>query len=65
MGPGGNYLWITNPTRSTKVTTVSINEQGPQFQNVSDVWENNAVAINGRSLNVTLAPRDGAVILLH
>jgi beta-galactosidase len=65
MGPGGNYLWITNPTRSTKAATVSIDEQGPQFQNVSDVWENNAVAVNGRSLTATLAPRDGVVILLH
>jgi beta-galactosidase len=65
MGPGGNYLWITNPTRSTKAATISIDEHGPQFQTVSDVWENNAVAINGRNLNVTLAPRDGAVILLH
>jgi beta-galactosidase len=64
-GPGGNYLWITNPTRSTKAATVSIDEHAPQFQNVSDLWENSAVAVNGRSLTVTLAPRDGAVILLH
>jgi beta-galactosidase len=65
MGPGGNYLWITNPTRSSKSATVSIDEQGLQFQNASDVWENGAVSINGRSLTVTLPPRDGAVIHLR
>jgi beta-galactosidase len=63
-GPGGTYLWITNPTRSTKTATVSINEHEPSFHTADDVWENNSVSLNGRQIRVTLPPRDGAVIAL-
>ncbi|HMF78122.1 MAG TPA: beta-galactosidase [Bryobacteraceae bacterium] len=64
-GPGGSYLWITNPTRSTKSATVSIDEHGPQFHTATDVWGNSAVAVSDRRITVTLAPRDGAVIALR
>src|SRR6185437_5799984 len=64
-GPGGNYLWITNPTRSEATTTVSIGATGPQFQSATDLWENHRVAINGRSITITLPGRDGAVIALR
>lgn len=64
-GAGGNYLWITNPTRSNMTTTVTIGEQGPQFQNASDVWADHKVSVNGRRLTVTLPARDGAVIALR
>jgi beta-galactosidase len=64
-GPGGNYLWITNPTRSEATTTVSIGAAGPQFQRATDLWANRQVTINGRRITITLPGRDGAVIALQ
>jgi beta-galactosidase len=64
-GPGGTYLWITNPTRADAITTVSIGDSGPQFQNATDLWANHRLSVNGQRITVTLPPRDGAVIALR
>ena len=64
-GQGGNYLWITNPTRKAATTTVSFEQDEPRFQNVSDIWANQEVSVSGRRITVTLPARDGAVIVLR
>ncbi len=64
-GPGGNYLWLTNPARSTAAITVTIGEEGPKFQSATDVWANRELSVNGQRITVTLPPRDGAVIALR
>jgi len=64
-GPGGNYLWITNPTRSAATTTVSIGESGLEFQNATDIWANRQLSVSGKTITITLPPRDGAVIALR
>jgi beta-galactosidase len=64
-GPGGNYLWITNPTRSPKTTTVWVNGDSPKFHSAADIWEERAVSVNNRQIKVTVEPRDGAVIVLR
>jgi beta-galactosidase len=64
-GPGGNYLWLTNPARSTAAITVTIGEEGPKFQSAIDVWANRELSVNGQRITVMLPPRDGAVIALR
>lgn len=64
-GPGGNYLWLTNPARSAEATTVTIGEGGPKFQSATDLWANRELSVNGQRITVTLPPRDGAVIALR
>jgi beta-galactosidase len=64
-GPGGTYLWITNPTRAGATTTVSIGDSGPQFQNATDLWANRQLSVSGQRITITLPPRDGAVIVLR
>jgi beta-galactosidase len=64
-GPDGNYLWLTNPARSTAAITVTIGEDGPKFQSATDVWANRELSVNGQRITVTLPPRDGAVIALR
>ncbi|HMJ61901.1 MAG TPA: beta-galactosidase, partial [Bryobacteraceae bacterium] len=64
-GPGGNYLWLTNPARSAATITVSIGERGPQFQSATDVWANRELSLSGQRITVTLPARDGAVIALR
>lgn len=63
-GPGGNYIWLTNPTRSTATTTVTV-VRGPQFRTAKDVWGNQDVNVKGLQITVTLLPRNGAVIDLR
>jgi beta-galactosidase len=64
-GPGGDYLWLTNPARSTAAITVTIGEDGPKFQSATDVWANRELSVHGQRITVTLPPRDGAVIALR
>ena len=61
-GEGGNYLWVTNPTRSAANTTVTVD--GLTFQKAQDVWGGREIAVQARKLTVTLPARDGAVIAL-
>jgi beta-galactosidase len=64
-GPGGNYLWLTNPTRTAQTTTVTISDDGPKFQKVSDVWGKEEPSLDGRALKITVGARDGAVVALR
>jgi len=64
-GAGGNYLWLTNPTRTTQTTTISISEGGPKFQSASEVWGKEQPSVDGRRLKITVGPRDGAVLVLR
>ena len=61
-GEGGNYLWVTNPTRSAANTTVTVD--GLTFQKAQDVWGGREIGVQARKLTVTLPARDGAVIAL-
>lgn len=64
-GSGGNYLWITNPTRAAAKVTVTVSGGGPRFRGVEDVWDRKAVQPAGSTLSVTIPARDGAVIALR
>ena len=64
-GPGGNYLWLTNPTRTTQTTTVTISKDGPAFQSASEVWGKEQPLVDGRRLKITVGPRNGAVVALR
>ena len=64
-GPGGAYVWLTNATRSPATAAVSLSSRGPRFQTVADIWSNREVSLSGKSITISLPPRDGAVIALH
>jgi beta-galactosidase len=64
-GPGGDILWITNPTRKPGSIEVSLNAVHPAVQNASDLWAGRAVMASGSRISVSLPPRDGAVIRLN
>ena len=64
-GAGGNYLWLTNPTRTTQTTTVTIGEGEPKFQSASDVWGQEQPRVDGRRIKITIGPRDAAVVALR
>ena len=64
-GPGGNFLWVTNPTRAPATAIVSIGPGGPAFHEAKDVWGSFPLTVQGSNITVTIPPRDAAVIALH
>jgi len=62
-GPGGNYVWLTNPTRTAQTTTISIEDSRTEFHTARDVWGDREIPVNGRQVTVALEPRDDAVML--
>jgi len=64
-GPGGNYLWVTNPARTAATVAISVGAGGPKFQSAADLWEGREVTAAGNRITITLPARDGAVIALR
>jgi beta-galactosidase len=64
-GAGGNYIWLTNPTRTSQTTAVTIDDGRTEFHTARDVWGDREIPVNGAQVTVTLEPRDGAVIALR
>ena len=64
-GPGGDYIWVTNPTRKEVAAEITVEAPGPQFHSATDVWTALKMTVNGPKITLTLPARDGAVISLH
>jgi beta-galactosidase len=64
-GPGGDYIWVTNPTRKEATAEISVDAHGPQFRSATDVWGGREMTVSGRKVTLTLPARDGAVISLR
>jgi len=61
-GAGGTYVWVINPTRTSKSVTISL---PAAFQKAVDLWqEGNHPAIAGKALTTTVEDRNAAVIRL-
>ncbi len=63
-GPGGFYLWVTNPTHAAAKIAVTLAGDVPRAQNAADIWARNALAVKGRTISLAIPARDGAVIWL-
>ena len=59
-GAGGNYLWITNPTRAEGKVTVSLNGKSPR--SAKDLWDGASVSVADNKVTVSIQGRSGAVI---
>src|SRR5205085_727899 len=57
MGPGGNYLWVVNPTRGSASTKVTFSAAIPVFHVAEDIWGNQKVSISDREVTVSVPPR--------
>ncbi len=62
-GPGGTYLWVVNPTRTSR--TVKISLPSP-FQRAVELWQDSGnPTVAGNSLTTMIGDRDAAVIRLE
>src|SRR4051812_21637311 len=63
-GVGGNYLWVTNPSRTTARAKVTI-ANGQKFSSVKELWGDAHVSSQGADITVEIPARDAAVIRLE
>ena len=65
-GTGGNYLWVVNPNREPRTVTVTLDKRAGAFSRGRDVSQGDAkVSVNGSNVQLTVADRDAAVVLLE
>jgi beta-galactosidase len=64
QGAGGTNLWVTNPTRSARSMSISLNSGLGQFSAGEDKWGKLEVKVSGQQVTVHVPARDAAVIAL-
>jgi beta-galactosidase len=65
QGAGGTYLWITNPTRTARPITVTLNPDLGKFSAGEDKWGSIDIKLSVQQLTLNIPPRDAAVIALR
>jgi beta-galactosidase len=63
-GPGGIYLWVTNPTWDNQPVVVSLGSGVDKFQSAEDLWGKRHATIAAQKLDVTVPARDAVVLEL-
>jgi beta-galactosidase len=62
-GAGGTYLWVVNPTRTTKTVRITLNSP---VQRAQDLWqESGRPSVSGNTVSVTVDDRNAAVVRLE
>lgn len=64
-GPGGTYLWITNPTRVSLPVVADLSASWGPFASAEARWgEGQASVVDGRRVMLTVPARDAAILRL-
>lgn len=62
-GAGGSYLWIVNPTRTSRTVKIAL---PTGYQRATELWQESApVSLNANILTATIEDRNAAVIRLE
>jgi beta-galactosidase len=62
-GSGGSYLWVVNPTRTTRTVNITLPSV---FQRAEELWqESGHLTVSGKTLTTTVEDRNAAVIRLQ
>lgn len=64
-GAGGSYLWVTNPARHSVTASVELSPAAGDYSTGEDIWGNQKVQLDGRTIQVSIQGRDAAVIALR
>ena len=64
-GPGGKYLWVVNPTRTSREVTIRLTASDAGLGAGKDLWNGKTATLNGNAVKVTVGDRDVAVIPLQ
>ncbi len=64
-GAGGKYLWVVNPTRTSREVTIGLGTADAGSRIGNDLWGGKSGILNGNTVKVTVDDRDVAVIPLQ
>ena len=64
-GAGGDFLWITNPSRGSATVMVTVGPHGPRFQSATDIWAERQLDVDGPKITMTIPARDGVIASLR
>ena len=64
-GPGGKYLWVVNPTRTSREVTIQLSASDEELSIGKDLWGGMPVTAGRNAVKVTVGERDAAVISLQ
>jgi len=65
QGKGGSYLWVTNPTRESRMVKAQLASSTGKFVTGEDLWGKQRVVVAGQQVTVSVGGRDAAVIALR
>ena len=65
QGPGGTYLWVTNPTRENRTVNIQLATRTGNFTSAEDIWGNQKIVREGQQITVSVPERDAAVIAVR
>src|SRR5664280_2844506 len=61
-GPGGKYLWVVNPTRTSREVTILLTDRDKILHAGKDLWGGKEATLKDNSVRVSVDDRDAAVI---
>lgn len=61
---GSRILWLTNPAHEPKKVTVTLPDSDAPITSAEDLWAGTPILASGRTLTVTVPPRDAVVARL-
>ena len=64
-GPGGKYLWVVNPTRTSREVTILLTDRDKILNIGQDLWGGKEATLIDNSVRVFVDDRDAAVIPLQ
>ena len=64
-GPGGKYLWVVNPTRTSREVTIQLTSVDAGLVTGKDLWGGKPVTLKENAVKLTVDDRDAAVIPLQ
>jgi beta-galactosidase len=64
-GVEGKYLWVINPTRTSRVVTIQLTSRDKVLNVRKDLWGGKSATLNGEAVTVALEERDVTVIPLQ
>jgi beta-galactosidase len=63
QGAGGTYLWIVNPTRTSRTVTITLSSV---YQKATELWQQSSNAtVTGNRVSASVEERNAAVIRLE
>jgi hypothetical protein len=63
-GKGGTYLWVTNPTRTSRKVSIRLDTRNEDWKAKRDLWDGKPIRTEGSTIHVTVDERNAAVIPL-